>query len=280
MEIGVNQTYISLDLETTGLDAEKDRIVEIGAIKFEGKEILDTFHTLVNPHCPFPYRIRLLTGITAEELETAPSFSAVAARLFSFVGNYPIVGQNINFDLNFLRSQGLSLPNAIYDTIEIANMLLPQLFDHSLPMLAEHLEIPSPVHHRALADAITAQEVFLALLDRTSELDLSQIVEINRLTMTSDWPWRSLFLDLERSKMGKTSLWDNKEAWEADFALPATDLAQMEPLIPDSIFKPLDSTWLTTLISNEGPLAKAFPAFEYRPGQASMMQGIAKSIEQ
>lgn len=276
-KIRMEQTYISLDLETTGLDPERDRIIEIGAVKFQGKEVLDTFHTLVNPHCPLPYRIRLLTGITTEELAAAPPFSAVAASFLSFVGSYPLVGQNINFDLNFLRSQGVSFPNITYDILELANILLPQLFDYSLPMLAKQLGVPCSVHHRALADAITAKEVFLTLLDKASELDLRLVAEINRLTMATEWSWRPLFLDLERTKMGKVSLWD-REAWESDFAPLATELAQRKPLVPDSILKPLDLSWLTEILSEEGPLAEAFPAFEHRPGQVSMMQGVARAL--
>ena len=94
-EIRVNQTYISLDLETTGLDPERDQIIEIGAIKFQGEEILDTFNTLVDPQCHLPYRVYLLTGITSEELQTAPPFTVVSAELISFVGSHPIIGQNI-----------------------------------------------------------------------------------------------------------------------------------------------------------------------------------------
>lgn len=164
--VKLEQTYVSVDLETTGLDPQVDRIIEIGAVKFRGKEVLDTFHTLVNPHCSLPYRIRCLTGITPDDLEVAPSFPVVAGELISFIGNHPIVGQNITFDLDFLRCHGVTFSNTTYDILEAANILLPQLLDHSLPMLAKQLEVSHSVHHRALADAMAAKEVFLALLDK------------------------------------------------------------------------------------------------------------------
>lgn len=270
----MNQTYISLDLETSGLDPERDQIIEIGAVKFRGGEVLDTFHTLVNPCCSLPYRVRLLTGITSEELETAPLFSAVAAGLISFVESHPIVGQNITFDLNFLRSQGVSFPNTIYDVLEIANILLPQLSDHSLPALAEQLGVSSPVHHRALADAVTAKEVFLALLERASQLDLSLVAEMNRLTIATDWSWRPLFLGIERDKMGGISLWDK----EAEFAPPALEISREKSLIPKRTLKPLDLSRLTSMLGEGGLIGKAFPAFEYRPGQVSMMQVVAEAL--
>lgn len=181
-----NQTLVSLDLETTGLDSEKDRIIEIGAVKFRGRKVLETFHTLVDPGCPLSYRIRLLTGITSEELQEAPTFPEVAEGLREFVGGHPILGQNIGFDLEFLRIQGLSFSNPVYDTMEITNVMLPHLQDFSLAMLARELRIPNPIQHRALADALIVKEVLLSLMDRAAELELPLVVEINRLTAASN----------------------------------------------------------------------------------------------
>lgn len=272
-----SQTCVSLDLETTGLDPEKDRIIEIGAVKFKGEKVLETFHTMVNPQCPIPYRIRLLTGITPQEVATAPAFPAVSDSLLSFIGDCPIIGQNIQFDLNFLRAQGLDFSNTTLDILDVANILLPQLTDYTLTTLARELEIPYPVQHRALADAVMGKEVFLSLLDKASQLDLPLVAEINRLTMAANWPWRSIFLDLERSKVGEVSLWD-REAWGADFNPQALDLPQREPLVPDSVLKPLDLDRLSAFLSEGGLLAEAFPGFEYRPGQVSMMQEVAKAL--
>ena len=274
----MNQTYVSLDLETTGLNPDSDRIIEVGMVKFCGEEVIDTFHTLVNPYCPLPYRIRLLTGITPEEVKAAPPFPAVAPEIISFVGDYPIVGQNIKFDLDFLSSQGVEFLNPIYDTLKIAHILLPSLPDHRLPTLAEQLVIPYPVQHRALADAITAKEVFLALLDKASQLPLSLMIEINRSTAATHWSWRSLFLDIERAKAGTHSLWDwGKETQRRSFAL-STYSGQKEPLIPRSTPEPLDLNQLTTLLEPDSPIATSFPAFEHRSGQVSMMQAVAQAL--
>lgn len=277
----MDQIYISLDLETTGLNSESDQIIEIGMVKFCGQEILDTFHTLVNPYCPIPYRVRLLTGITSEEVENAPSFSAVAPAILTFVGNHPIVGQNVGFDLNFLSSHGVTFSNVVYDILGIANILLPCLSDHSLPVLARQLGVSCPVHHRALADAMTAKEVFCVLLNRASQLDLRLISEINRITAGIDWPWRPLFLDIERAKVSKISLWDwGKQVSKAGFSSPAVDSVPEEPLIPLPISEAIDPSKLASILSQDGPMAKIFPAFEYRPGQVSMMQAVAQSLNE
>ncbi len=273
----LDQILVSLDLETTGLSSEDDAIMEIGAIKFRGDQEIETFDTLVNPHHPLSYRISMLTGISQEELETAPDFSEVSERLAAFIGDHPIVGQNINFDLEFLRVQGLSFPNTIHDILDVASVLLPQLQDYTLGTLAKELEVPTPVQHRALADAVTVKGVLLALLDKASALDLPTVAEINRLTASSSWSWRPLFLDLERAKVGKTSLWD-RQAWETDFVPRPADLPERKPLTPEGTIKPLDLKWLTAFLSEGGAMAEVFPGFEYRPGQVSMMKRVAQAL--
>jgi predicted DnaQ family exonuclease/DinG family helicase len=273
----LDEILVSLDLETTGLSSEDDAIIEIGAVKFRGDQEIETLDTLVNPHRPLSYRICMLTGISQEELESAPDFSSVADRLAAFIGNHPIVGQNISFDLEFLRVQGLSFPNTVHDILDVASVLLPQLQDYTLGTLAKELEVPTPVQHRALADALTVKGVMLALLDKASALDLPTVAEINRLTASSSWSWRPFFLDLERAKVGKTSLWD-RQAWGSDFVPRPADLPERKPLTPADTTKPLDLKWLTAFLSEGGAMADVFPGFEHRPGQVSMMKRVAQAL--
>ena len=273
----LDEILVSLDLETTGLSSEDDAIIEIGAVKFRGDQEIETLDTLVNPHRPLSYRICMLTGISQKELESAPDFSSVADRLAAFIGNHPIVGQNINFDLEFLRVQGLSFSNTVHDILDVASVLLPQLQDYTLGTLAKELEVPTPVQHRALADALTVKGVLLALLDKASALDLPTVAEINRLTASSSWSWRPFFLDLERAKVGKTSLWD-RQAWESGFVPRPADLPERKPLTPADTTKPLDLKWLTAFLSEGGAMADVFPGFEHRPGQVSMMKRVARAL--
>ncbi|MDH4209277.1 MAG: 3'-5' exonuclease, partial [Anaerolineae bacterium] len=117
--------YVSLDLETTGLDPEHDAIIEVGAVKFRGDEVLDRWSTLVRPDRQIPYRIRRLTGIDQGEADAAPSVSNVLERLVPFLRDYPLVGHNISFDVSFLRQRGLLLTNQPVDTFELAGVLVP-----------------------------------------------------------------------------------------------------------------------------------------------------------
>ena len=103
----MNQPCISLDLETTGLNPETDEIIEIGAVRFQGEQVVDTFQSLVNPQRPLPYRIQVLCGIAQSDVDAAPMFSDIASSLTAFLGTDPIVGHNVSFDINFLAGKGI-----------------------------------------------------------------------------------------------------------------------------------------------------------------------------
>ena len=121
-----DEPWVALDLETTGLDSRKDKVIEIGAVKFAGDRVLDTFQTFVNPKRRLSAFIRQLTGITQSDVSGAPEFSGVAARLTEFVGPSPIVGHNVGFDLGFLEAGGVTLANPRCDTYDLAFVLLPR----------------------------------------------------------------------------------------------------------------------------------------------------------
>ena len=94
-------TFVSLDLETTGLNADSDRIIEVGAVKVVGGEFVDSFQRLINPGHTLPDFVSVLTGITDADLVGAPPFGVVAEELAAFIGDLPMVGQNYRFDLGF-----------------------------------------------------------------------------------------------------------------------------------------------------------------------------------
>lgn len=267
-------TYVALDLETTGLNPETDSIIEIGAVKFRGEEILDTFHTLINPHTTLSYYVKRLTGISQQELESAPALPEIADKFTSFVSEHTIVGQSLGFDLGFLSAQDIKLENATYDTLEMAKLLLPQLPDYSLAALAAHLGIPQPTSHRALPDAVVTRGIFLSLLKKAEELDPSLISRIVHLTAGTEWALRPLFVKLDKSIPEGTSA----RSKERPGVTPTTISRGGYDQRPGEEIKPLDIEWLTTLLENDGALAKALPAFEYREGQTLMMQAVAQAL--
>ena len=105
------RTYVAIDLETTGLDPDRDAIIEVGAVRFGLDGACETFRTFVDPKRAIPYRIQRLTGITDGDVVGAPLFAEIAADLEAFVGADPVVGQNVSFDPGFLQ-QALVRPSS------------------------------------------------------------------------------------------------------------------------------------------------------------------------
>jgi len=174
-----------LDIETTGLSAEQDEIMEIGAVRFKGDRVFDTFNQLVNPGRPIPYKIQQLTGITNVDVAKSPPIDQVLPALRRFVGDSPIIGHNISFDLGFLRKHNVFQENVGIDTFELASILLPYASRYSLQALVNHLNVqlsPDGQAHRALDDADATRQLFDALLDQARRLDSRVVQEVARVT--------------------------------------------------------------------------------------------------
>ena len=96
-------SYLALDLETTGLDPKRDKIIEIGACRVRDGEIEKELSLLIHPHQPLPERITALTGITDEMLSEAPDMESVIGQVMDFCGDLPILGHHVIFDYSFLK---------------------------------------------------------------------------------------------------------------------------------------------------------------------------------
>src|SRR5258708_8195165 len=185
---------VALDLQTTGLHPEQDAILEIAAIKFQETEVIDTFETFVTPGRSVPYRVQRLTGIKPEHLVDAPPFSSIARKLQAFLGDFPIVGHSIPFDMGFLRPRGIARTNPLVDTFELATVLLPSLTSYNLGQVAQALDVPVPQdRHRAMVDTVLAMEVFLALHQRLASVDLALLNDLANLDAPRSWPLLHFF---------------------------------------------------------------------------------------
>jgi len=283
----MGRVYVALDIETTGLDVERDAIIEIAAVKFRDGEVLDTWSTLVNPKRPLPYKIQLLTGIKPEDVQHAPAIATVTTPLARFVQDCPIVGHNIGFDLAFLRQHGVLLRNLSLDTFELASILLPKIKSYSLGVLTDALSIELREHHRALADALAAKDLFLALVDRGLQMDLAVLQEINRAAAHSHWPLQSFFRDLEHERARTAFVSNVREQLLAKGSLDSAALGlvmdrreQLEPLRPTTTKRLLDEQDLVAMLSPGGLLAERFPGYEHRPQQIEMLKVVTHAFNE
>ena len=130
-------------------------------------------------------------------MQGAPQIGEVREQIRAFLGDVPIIGQNVSFDLNFLKAVDIVPEGPAFDTFEIGSLLLPGLPNHSLRSFADHYRIDFPVQHRALPDAEMAMQVFLALRDELAGLPAPIIAELTRLATAGRWSLASLFAELD-----------------------------------------------------------------------------------
>lgn len=162
----MTDSYISLDLETTGLNPKTDRIIEIGAVKVICGEVQETFSALVNPGRQLEERIVELTGISDQMLATAGELSEHFGQLLDFLEDLPLLGHRILFDYSFLKKAAvdrrLTLEKGGVDTLKIARRYLPELPHRDLASLCDHYGITHKAH-RALGDALATHELYRIL---------------------------------------------------------------------------------------------------------------------
>ena len=289
----MSRTFVAIDLETTGLQPKSDAIIEIGAVKYriphspEEDSVLESWSTLVNPQRTLSHRIQELTGIAQRELDEAPLVRHVLGPLSRFVGNLPVVGHNVAFDLGFLHKLDVLRENAAVDTFEMASILMPYAAGYSLGRLAEQLNLAFPTRHRALEDAAMTKELFLALFQRACQLDPPIIREINRLATSVNWPLRMIMAEVERSKARyafvDASIGQQVQAQSKGSARSIHPAKHAEPpttLEPTSRVVPLDETALVSSIENGGVFSSRLPGFEERAQQIHMLRVVSKAFNE
>ena len=150
----MRDAFVAVDLETTGLNQYEDDIIEIGAALFRDGEVVDTFGTLVNPGRNVPERITAITGIHTDDLIGAPRIHEVLGDLRAFIGDRPVVGHRVGFDLGFLARYDVGVHNVAIDTYELAAVMLPTAPRYNLTSLTAQLGLALEHAHRALDDTI------------------------------------------------------------------------------------------------------------------------------
>lgn len=168
-------SYVALDLETTGLNPKKDRILEIGAVKIIDNKIADRYETLVNAEIVLTDRITEITGITNEMMREGMEVQKAVEQLLDFCEDYTLLGHNIQFDYSFVKkyavNMGRSFEKKGIDTLKISRKFLRNLEKRSLEYLCEYYGISHINAHRAYCDALASKELYDILLRNFYETD-------------------------------------------------------------------------------------------------------------
>jgi DNA polymerase-3 subunit epsilon/ATP-dependent DNA helicase DinG len=274
----MSNTYVAIDVETTGLDPRSDAIVEVAAIVFRGNDVLDQYTSLVNPHREVPAFITELTGITQSMVEDAPSMFAVRSRLKRILSDHVLVGHNVGFDLSFMREERLGIGNHRVDTLTLASILFPQAGRFGLAALARYLDLPEAQNHRAFNDAEQTLELFLALKEKALSLDIVQLEEITRVGDSLGWPETILFQELLAQKAKHAfDDGDQKQKGRLPRLFRPPKLTGRSVVATDEI-EPLDVELISNMLRSGGNFSQVFDSYEYRPQQVDMLESVAEAF--
>lgn len=170
------EVFTVFDTETTGLSSKYEKIIEIGAVKFDKNGIIDTYSVLINPEKTISSEITRITGITNEMVSDCKTFSEITPSFLNFINETKLVAHNSKFDIGFVNAELEKTPynnlrksqcNAV-DTVKVAQKVFPALPCYKLQELAKHFNIKVDAAHRAYDDARVCMELFVICMKQAA----------------------------------------------------------------------------------------------------------------
>jgi predicted DnaQ family exonuclease/DinG family helicase len=276
-------SFTAFDVETTGLDPEKDEIIEIGVVRMQSGRIIAKNQQLFHPSVPIPSHITKLTGIRNADCEDKPPLSQKIPEILQWLDDRWIIAHNADFDYSFLSNAvrrfcpeaGEWPRSRILDTLDLSRIVLPFLQNHRLDTLVESFHIPFQPSHRALADAEAAAWLFHRLLPQLLELDIHTIRIFNRILNGAPDGLRLFFNGLEAVK-GRVS---GRARTAAAFG-PSNVLGVKSPAKKTESPERVSVDALSDFFSPGGTLSRLVPDYEARKPQLDMAKMAARAMNE
>lgn len=258
--------YIIIDIETTGLDAQNDKIIEIAAVKLKRGLVMDEFSTLINPRQRIGGGITALTGIDDAMVEASPVFEEVLPQLRAFIGSALLVAHNAPFDSSFLKAH---LPEREWvDSLTLAQIAFPLEKSYGLAQLAASLGISHEGAHRALGDARATAGLFIRSLKAIDALSSPVKAVLHELALKSALPLAQLMAE-------RTAGQPEAAAFPILKGRSSGYLEEEREI--DEEYR-LDLEEITAYFSPEGYFEQRLEGFENRPQQIEMAQNVAQGL--
>ncbi|MEE9554229.1 MAG: helicase C-terminal domain-containing protein [candidate division Zixibacteria bacterium] len=272
-------SFTAIDLETTGLQPAKNEIIELGAARFVDGKLVETFSQLVKPVRKIPSEITGITGIDNETVKNAPVLDSVFENFKRFLDESTwIVGQNINFDLGFLKPHLSEIENAdlerkSLDTAALSRILFPRLQRYSLSSLVAYFGVSRGSAHRALSDCRATGDVFVKLLERLAELPVSSRERIGRTLFGN----RDIELFHRSMEPLLTNIVDLRAGEPDDSEYPDNVIGETPPESYEDYIE-LDEAAVENHFLRGGVFSKAIDRYEFRPMQGEMGVGVTRAF--
>ncbi|MCL2883090.1 MAG: exonuclease domain-containing protein, partial [Coriobacteriia bacterium] len=273
---------VVVDVETTGLSPERDVIIEVGAARLCGPDVVERFTSFVRPGRPVPASITALTGITDSDVEAAPEPGAVVRQLQEFIGTTTVVAHNAAFDRSFLaaatpRPLPFTSDNAWCDSLDLAQIALPRCRSFSLQELSSAFA-DARTTHRALDDVLGTCQLWRVCLVALAALPPGLPDLLASLFSQSAWPLRPFIQQVAGSlPPAKFSL--NAARRQLVTTRPKLEKYDAQELVGGiSELQPLNIGELQAQYSDSGLLARMYPGFEPRVEQAEMAAAVATAL--
>lgn len=187
------QKFVCIDCETTGLDPQQDRIIEVAVMRFDMSQAYERVESLINPECPIPDTSIAIHHITQDMVQDKPKIDKILPDILNLIGDHIIIGHGVQFDIEMiaLAAEKARIPckirnNRFLDTLRMARLYGDSPVN-SLEQLRKHFNVPLEGAHRAMSDVIVNADVFRHLLKRYKNMD--QVFEaLSRPIMMSTMP--------------------------------------------------------------------------------------------
>ena len=276
-------SYIAIDLETTGLDPDKDEIIEVGMVRVEPEEKCERYNQLFKPIAPIPRAITQLTGIRTEDCQDQPSLEEKFSEILEFLQDDWIIAHNVSFDLSFLqKAHERFMPDfpfisahRILDTLELSRILLPWLPNHRLETIAEFLNIKKKPEHRALADAEVTALIFRNLIYQALSLDPQTMTMMHHILEGVPDGLCDLFEKL--SSFIKKYNVDQKPYWRKG---PSNIIGKGTTHGSQSEQDRIDIGEIESFFQKNGNLSQVLPGYETRTPQLEMAKCVGSAFNQ
>jgi ATP-dependent DNA helicase DinG len=275
---GFEDEVAFLDVETTGVDFRRDRIIEVGIIVARGPEIIDRYSSLVDPGRAVPHDITLLTGIDDSMLAGAPQIGEVVREVMRVVGSRDIVAHHAVFDRTFLTDAaaraGVPMPNRWLDSLELARIALPRLRSHRLRDLSSAFGIEEPFH-RAAGDAEAMFRIWRIALAGLDDLPLEVVSAVASLSPSTGWDLReTLQRASARAKSRSLDLRPLRMESVRGHQIPGlADADERELVCPDA-------GEVLAQFDRDGAVGRMYAGFETREEQRTMAHAVLDAFAQ